>query len=119
MHPGNQVYQWKIPVLLAAVTRHLRTANLCRAYSRERHLKKKKLPSGVRKPSAKEKIALIEKKIVDLESRLPDASLKEAGGIERQIRLHREELEIQKTHLISKLNRVRNYLVSGSYGSNN
>jgi hypothetical protein len=83
----------------------------------EPDMKKKKRKSGVRQKSAKQKVTLLEKAIAELEAKLPDAQGKEAGGIERQLRIHREELRIQKIHVISKLSSVSHYVVDGSYGS--
>lgn len=80
---------------------------------------KKKKPNAFRKLSAKEKVAKIERLIAALELALPDAPLREAGQIERQIRLHRENLRIEMTHMVSKINKVKHRKVPGSYGSGN
>ncbi|HEY0289081.1 MAG TPA: hypothetical protein VGC62_19055 [Pseudomonas sp.] len=80
-------------------------------------MKKKKRRSGVRQKSAREKVVLLEKQIADLERKLPEAEGRAAGSIEKQLRLCREELRIQKMHVISKLSSVYHYVVDGSYGS--
>ena len=77
----------------------------------------KKRPSGVRKPSIRETITRLEKLIAELELQLPDADLRKAGSIERQLRIHRESLKIAKLNLISKINSVRHSVVPGSFGS--
>jgi len=68
--------------------------------------------------TTKERIARAEKIIAQLELELPDANLRRAGGIEKQLRQLRETLRIERVHLTSKIDRVRRYRVSGSYGSN-
>lgn len=73
--------------------------------------------SDRKNPTTKERIARIEQLIASLELELPDATLRRAGSIERQIRLHRENLRVERVHLTSKINQVRRYTVSGSYGS--
>ena len=80
-------------------------------------MKKKKRKSGVREKSARQKVAILEKAIADTETKLRDAQGREAGGLERQLRIYREELRVQKIHVISKLSSVPHYLVDGSYGS--
>jgi hypothetical protein len=72
---------------------------------------------GSKKLTTKERIARIEKAIEALELELPDAPLRRAGSIDRQLRLHRENLRIERVHLASKINQIRRYKVSGSYGS--
>lgn len=73
--------------------------------------------SGSKKLTTKDRIARIEKLIETLLLELPDAPLRRAGSIERQLRLHRESLRIERVHLTSKINQIRRYKVSGSYGS--
>lgn len=68
--------------------------------------------------SVKERIERLERLIESLELALPDAQSRSAGSIERQLRLHREQLRIERVHLTSKIGQIRRYLVSGSYGSN-
>ena len=80
-------------------------------------MKKKKRKSGVRQKSARQKVAILEKAIAEIESKLPDALGKDAGGMERQLRIYREELRVQKIHVVSKLSSVPHYVVDGSYGS--
>lgn len=80
-------------------------------------MKKKKRKGAKRQKSARQKVAMLEKAINDLERRLPGAEGKEAGEIERQLRLYREEMRIQKMHVISNFSSVRLYKVDGSYGS--
>lgn len=77
------------------------------------HIKKK----GSRALSTKEKIAKLEKQISELELLLPDAIPRRAGSIERQLRLLREQLRVQRIHAISKIDSIRRYTVSGSYGA--
>ncbi|MBG4631077.1 hypothetical protein I5F56_02340 [Pseudomonas aeruginosa] len=79
--------------------------------------KKKAQKKGSRALSTKEKVARLEKQIEELEAALPEASSRRAGSIERQLRLLGEQLRIQKIHLVSKLDSVRHYTVSGSYGT--
>jgi hypothetical protein len=74
-------------------------------------------PSGVKKPTTKEKIAKLESKISELELLLPDATLRRGGIIERQLRELKESLRKQMTHEISKIDTIRRYTVSGSYGA--
>lgn len=74
--------------------------------------------SGSKKLTTKERIERLQKLIETLELELPDAPLRRAGSIERQLRLHRENLRIERVHLASKINQIRRYKVSGSYGSN-
>ena len=72
---------------------------------------------GSRSLSRKEKIAKLEKQISELELLLPDAMPKRAGSIERQLRLLREQLRVQKIHAISKIDSIRRYTVSGCSGT--
>lgn len=72
-------------------------------------MKKKKRKTGVRQKSARQKVAILEKAIAEIESKLPDALGKEAGGMERQLRIYREELRVQKIHVISKRGTPRLY----------
>ena len=76
-----------------------------------------KKKSDRKKLTTKERIARIEKLIASLELELSDAPLRRAGSIERQLRLHRENLRIERVHLASKIDQIRRYKVSGSYGS--
>lgn len=69
------------------------------------------------KLTTKERITRIERLIAELELQLPHAPLLKAGSIERQIRLHRENLRIEQVHLLSKIGQIRRCKVSGSYGS--
>ncbi|ELK4895237.1 hypothetical protein RVS51_000063 [Pseudomonas aeruginosa] len=79
--------------------------------------KKKAQKKRSRALSTKEKVARLEKQIEELEAALPEASSRRAGSIERQLRLLGEQLRIQKIHLVSKLDSVPHYTVSGSYGT--
>ncbi len=82
-------------------------------------MKKKKRKSGVREKSARQKVATLEKAISDIEAKLSLAKGREAWGLEQQLRIYREELRVQKIHVISKLSSVPHFVVDGSYGSNN
>lgn len=81
--------------------------------TRDKAIKK----SGNRRPAAQQRIARLEMLIEALLLELPGAALRRAGSIERQLRLHREQLRIERIHLVSKINQIRRYTVSGSYGS--
>jgi hypothetical protein len=72
---------------------------------------------GSKKLTTKDRIDKLQKLIESLELELPDAPLRRAGSIERQVRLNREYLRIERIHLASKINQIRRYKVSGSYGS--
>lgn len=72
----------------------------------------------VKGPSTKQRIARLENLILLLEEELPSASIRRTWIIERDIRIYRESIAIERMHLISKIGQVRTYKVSGSYGSN-
>lgn len=48
--------------------------------------------------TVKERIARLEKLIEALELELPDAPLRRAGIIERDLRLHRNSLRVERVH---------------------
>lgn len=79
----------------------------------DQHSKKK---SGA-KLSTKERIARLHERIERLQAELEEAPARRAGQIAREIRICKESLVVERTHLISKIDKVRARKLSGSYGS--
>lgn len=67
--------------------------------------------------STKERIAKLHERIERLQAELEDAPARKAGQIAREIRVCKERLVVERTHLISKIDKVRARKLSGSYGS--